>query len=70
VLYPDSAGGLVSLPAGEIKDYNSDEDQHEERQLQKDKPMVLKKPPLSKKSSVAMDLLVKNLVRIPPPPYS
>ena len=54
-----STGGLVG-PAGEVKDYHSDEDSPDspdERPIRKLKP-----PPLKKKSSVAMDLLVKNLV--------
>lgn len=50
---------FVFLTPGEIKDYNSDDDMNED----KDHPMILlKKPPLKKKGSVAMDLLVKNLV--------
>ena len=49
-----SADGTVLHAAGEIKDFNSDEEAVDEQR----KP----KPPLQKKGSVAMDLLVKNLV--------
>ncbi len=42
--------------AGEVKDH-SDEDYPDDRP-----PRRLKTPPLKKKSSVAMDMLVKNLV--------
>lgn len=52
-----------STAAGEIKDYNSDEDLGGEERLSKaGEALHLSKPPLKKKGSVALDLLVNNLV--------
>ena len=55
--------GAVLHDTGEIKECNSDEEATEER-VQRIKKLLATKPPLKKKGSLAIDLLVNNLVRV------
>lgn len=59
-----STDGAVVPTAGEVKDYGSDEDTAAEDRVKRMAGKTPKPHPLKHKGSIAMDMLVSNLVRM------